>query len=136
MRHAQCHPPPSPSPYPPPDRPGKSNKQATEMVQKEDSPRFYPHLLVVPKPRWRPVIDLRALSSCIHAPRFNRDSKNAVAVHEGQRFCPSMVLSDATLHVPIARMPTTYLCYVIGRMVNSFRPLLSVSTSPPGWLQE
>nr|KAG5703999.1 hypothetical protein BaRGS_032088 [Batillaria attramentaria] len=55
-------------------------KKATEVVQVWNSPGFYSHIFVVPKPggRWRPVIDLSALNSYIDAPRFRMETAASV----------------------------------------------------------
>jgi hypothetical protein len=90
-------------------------KQATELVE-DNTPGFYSHLFVVPKPdgRWRPVIDLSSLNKFLVIPRFKMETARSLraSIDPGD-FAVSLDLSDAYLHVPMHHSTRKYLRFAI-----------------------
>ena len=109
-------------------------KQAIEPVIHPDTPGFYSHLFVVPKPggRWRPVIDLSRLNRMLVIPRFKMETARALrrSVNQGD-YAVSIDLTDAYLHVPMHRSTRRYLRFAIDGQVFTFRALpFGISIAP------
>jgi hypothetical protein len=102
------------------------DKQAVEEIVDHDSPGFYSHLFVVPKPggRWRPIIDLSTLNKFIAAPKFRMETARSVrsSVQPGD-YAISVDLTDAYLHVPVHASARRYLRFAIDGKVFAFRAL-------------
>lgn len=101
-------------------------KDAIEIIENTESPGFYSHLFVVPKPgnRWRPVIDLSVLNKFINAPHFRMETTRSVrhAVRENE-WAVSLDLTDAYLHIPIHRASRKYLRFAIDDVVYAFKAM-------------
>jgi hypothetical protein len=109
-------------------------KRAIETVTNPQSPGFYSHMFVVPKPggRWRPVIDLSVLNRCLVIPRFRMETARSLrfSIDQGD-YAVSLDLSDAYLHIPMHRNTRKYLRFAIDGSVYTFRSLpFGLSTSP------
>ena len=101
-------------------------KQAIEKVVDVNTPGFYSHVFVVPKPggRWRPIIDLSVLNKYIQAPKFRMETARAVKNSIKQNeFAVSLDLTDAYLHVPIHRATKKFLRFAIDNQVYAFKAL-------------
>ena len=109
-------------------------KHAVEIVQHRQSPGFYSHLFVVPKPggRWRPVIDLSVLNRHLVIPKFKMETARALRKSiRPNDFAVSIDLSDAYLHVPMHRATRRYLRFAIDDVIYAFRALpFGLSISP------
>jgi hypothetical protein len=101
-------------------------KNAVEEITSWNSPGFYSHVFVVPKPggKWRPVIDLSSLNTFLLAPKFRMETARAVraSVQPGD-FAISVDLTDAYLHVPIHASAKKFLRFAIDDHVYAFRAL-------------
>lgn len=101
-------------------------KDAIEIIQEINTPAFYSHLFVVPKPgnRWRPVIDLSILNTFINAPHFKMETAKAVrnSVRPNE-YAVSLDLTDAYLHIPIHKSTRKYLRFAIDGVVYAFKAL-------------
>ena len=109
-------------------------KGAIEKVDNPGSEGFYSRVFLVPKKSggWRPVIDLSVLNQFLEVPKFKMETPESIRVSLQQgEWLTSIDLSDAYLHVPVARSCRKFLRFQVDGQVYQFRAMpFGLATAP------
>ena len=92
------------------------DKNAIELVQNQQSLRFYNRLFLVPKPnnQWKPILDLSTLNTCLKTQSFKMETPETIrsSLQTGEWFT-SIDFKDAYFHIPINSQSRKYMGFHI-----------------------
>ena len=104
------------------------------MVRVRTSLAFFSRLFIVPKPnqKWRPVLDLSALSKFLSVKTFKMETPETIRISLQQgEWVTSLDFSDAYFHIPVYVKSRKYLRFHFQNQSYQFRALsFGLSAAP------
>ena len=110
------------------------DKNAIELVHKQNSLVFFNRLFLVPKPnnKWRPILDLSNLNLFLKAEKFKMETPETIrtSLQQGE-WVTSIDFKDAYFHIPIQEQSRKYLRFHVQGQTYQFKALpFGLSTAP------
>ena len=101
------------------------DKNAIELVHKQNSLGFFNRLFLVPKPnKWRPILDLSNLNLFLKAEKFKMETPETIrtSLQQGE-WVTSIDFKDAYFHIPIQEQSRKYLRFHVQGPTYQFKAL-------------
>ena len=108
------------------------DKNAIELVHKQVSLGFFNRLFLVPKPKWRPILDLSNLNLFLKTEKFKMETPETIrtSLQKGE-WVTSIDFKDAYFHIPIQELSRKYLRFHFQGQTYQFKALpFGLSTAP------